>query len=46
MSSSNSRAELAGGFRRTRSAFLEHETAKAELKGLLPEDERNHSNLG
>ena len=32
MSSSNSWAEFAGIFRRTRSAFLEHETAKAELK--------------
>jgi hypothetical protein len=25
-------------FRSTRSAFLEHERAKAELKGLIPED--------
>jgi len=25
-------------FCRTRSAFLEHESAKAELKGLMPED--------
>jgi hypothetical protein len=25
-------------FCRTRSAFLEHERAKAELKGLMPED--------
>ena len=25
-------------FRRTRAAFLEHENAKAELKGLMPED--------
>jgi hypothetical protein len=24
--------------RRTRGAFLEHETAKAELKALMPED--------
>ena len=38
MSSSNSWAEFAGVFRRTRSAFLEHETAKAELKSLMPED--------
>ena len=38
MSSSNSWAEFAGLFRRTRSAFLEHETAKAELKKLMPED--------
>jgi predicted phage-related endonuclease len=38
MSTSNSWAELAGLFRSTRSAFLEHERAKAELKGLMPED--------
>ena len=38
MSSSNSWAEFAGIFCRTRSAFLEHENAKAELKGLMPED--------
>ena len=25
-------------FRRTRDAHLEHENAKAELKGLMPED--------
>ena len=38
MSSSNSWAEFAGTFRRTRAAFLEHESAKAELKKLMPED--------
>jgi predicted phage-related endonuclease len=38
MSSSNSWAEFAGVFRRTREAFLEHEKSKAELKGLMPED--------
>jgi predicted phage-related endonuclease len=38
MSTSNSWAELAGVFRSTRSAFLEHERAKLELKGLMPED--------
>jgi predicted phage-related endonuclease len=38
MSSSNSWAGFAGVFRRTRSAFLEHENAKAELKALMPED--------
>jgi predicted phage-related endonuclease len=38
MSSSNSWAEFAGVFRRTRSAFLEHENAKADLKSLMPED--------
>ncbi len=38
MSASNSWAEFAGVFRSTRSAFLEHERAKAELRGLMPED--------
>ena len=38
MSSSNSWAEFAAVFRSTRSAFLEHEKAKVELKGLMPED--------
>jgi predicted phage-related endonuclease len=38
MSQSNSWADLAGLFRSTRAAFLEHERAKIELKGLMPED--------
>jgi putative phage-type endonuclease len=38
MSSSNSWAEFAVLFRNTRSAFLDHERAKSELKALLPED--------
>ena len=38
MSSSNSWAEFAGIFRSTRSAYVEHERAKTELKALLPED--------
>jgi predicted phage-related endonuclease len=38
MSSSNAWAELSGVFRRTRDAYLEHENAKTELKGLMPED--------
>ena len=38
MSSSNAWAEFAGVFSRTRSAHLEHEQAKAELKTLMPED--------
>ena len=38
MSASNSWAEFAATFRRTRPAFLEHEGAKAELKKLVPED--------
>src|SRR5437660_1690185 len=38
MSSSNSWAELAGIFLKTREAHLEHERAKTELKVLFPED--------
>jgi predicted phage-related endonuclease len=38
MSSSNSWAEFAVLFRDTRSAFLDHERAKSELKNLIPED--------
>ena len=38
MSSSNSWAEFAALFRSTRSAFLDHERAKSELKSLMPED--------
>jgi predicted phage-related endonuclease len=38
MSGSNSWAEMAGLFRATRPAFLDHERAKAELKRLTPED--------
>jgi hypothetical protein len=38
MSSSNSWAEFAEIFRQTRTAFLQHENAKTELKGLMPED--------
>jgi predicted phage-related endonuclease len=38
MSSSNAWAEFSGVFRRTREAHLEHEGAKTELKGLMPED--------
>jgi hypothetical protein len=38
MSSSNAWAEFSSVFRRTRDAYLEYETAKAELKGLIPED--------
>ncbi len=40
MSASNSWAEFAGIFLRTRDAFGEHERAKRELKALLPEDAR------
>jgi hypothetical protein len=38
MTSSNACAEFAAVFSRTRSAYLEHEQAKTELKGLVPED--------
>jgi hypothetical protein len=38
MSASNSWAEFAALFRNTRSAFLDHERAKGELKALMPED--------
>jgi predicted phage-related endonuclease len=40
MGVSNSWAEFAAVFLTTRSAFLEHEKAKTELKGLMPEDAR------
>jgi hypothetical protein len=40
MTSSNSWAGFAATFRRTRSAFQEHEGAKGELKKLVPEDAR------
>ncbi len=38
MASSNAWAEFAALFRSTKPAFLEHERAKTELKGLMPED--------
>jgi len=38
MSASNSWADFAGMFLRTREAHVEHERAKTELKALLPED--------
>src|SRR3954468_10192820 len=38
MSGSNSWAEFASTFRRTRPAFVEHEAVKADLKKLVPED--------
>jgi hypothetical protein len=38
MSSSNAWAEFASIFARTHAAHLEHEQAKVELKGLMPED--------
>jgi predicted phage-related endonuclease len=38
MSPSNAWAEFAAIYRKTRGAFVEHERAKTELKGLMPED--------
>jgi hypothetical protein len=38
MAASNSWADFAALFCSTRTAFLEHERAKTELKGLMPED--------
>jgi hypothetical protein len=38
MNASNSWAEFAGLFRDTREAHADHERAKSELKGLMPEE--------
>jgi len=38
MSPSNAWAEFAAVFRQSRTAFLQHENAKVELKSLVPED--------
>jgi hypothetical protein len=46
MSSSNSWAEFAGIYCSTRTAFLEHERAKGELKGLVPEDAKEATGHG
>ena len=46
MSSSNSWAQFATQFRETREAALRHETAKAELKALMPEDAREAAGHG
>src|SRR5271169_6318554 len=46
MSESNSWAEFAGLYRTTRPAFLEHERAKAALKGLMPEDAKEATGHG
>jgi predicted phage-related endonuclease len=46
MSSSNAWAEFAAVFRQTRPAFLQHENAKAELKGLMPEDAKEADGHG
>ena len=46
MSASNSWAEFAGLFCATRSAFLDHERAKSELKTLMPEDAKEATGHG
>ncbi len=46
MSESNSWAEFAGLFCDTRTAFLDHERAKSELKALMPEDAKEASGHG
>jgi predicted phage-related endonuclease len=46
MSGSNSWAEFAATFRRTRPAYQEHEGAKASLKKLVPEDAKEATGHG
>jgi predicted phage-related endonuclease len=46
MSASNSWAEFAATYRRTRPAYQEHEGAKAELKKLVPEDAKEATGHG
>jgi predicted phage-related endonuclease len=46
MSASNAWAEFAAAFSRTRSAHLEHEQAKAELKSLMPADAKEATGHG
>ncbi len=46
MSSSNSWAEFATVYRRTRPAFQEHEAAKVDLKRLVPEDAKEATGHG
>jgi predicted phage-related endonuclease len=46
MSSSNAWAEFAAVFARTREANQEHELAKAELKGLMPQDAKEATGHG
>jgi len=46
MSGSNSWAAFAVVYRQTRAAYLEHDTAKAELKKLVPEDAKEASGHG
>jgi hypothetical protein len=46
MSASNSWAEFAATFRRTRPAHQEHEGAKVDLKKLVPEDAKEAEGHG
>jgi len=46
MSTSNAWAEFAGLFAKTRQAYLDHEQAKTELKGLMPEDAKEATGHG
>src|SRR3984893_5930391 len=46
MSGSNSWAEFAARYRRTRPAYQEHEGAKADLKKLVPEDAKEATGHG
>jgi predicted phage-related endonuclease len=46
MSASNAWAEFAAVFSRTRSAHLDHEQAKAELKSLMPADAKEAAGHG
>jgi predicted phage-related endonuclease len=46
MSTSNSWAEFAATYRRTRPAYQEHEAAKSDLKKLVPEDAKEAKGHG
>jgi predicted phage-related endonuclease len=46
MSASNSWADFAGVYCRTRSGFVEHEAVKSELKKLMPEDAKEATGHG
>jgi len=46
MSTSNAWAEFAGIYAQTRQAHLDHETAKTELKSLMPEDAKEATGHG
>jgi predicted phage-related endonuclease len=46
MTASNAWSEFAALFCQTRTAFLQHENAKVELKGLMPEDAKEAAGHG